>query len=86
MSNYTPYGVLERYLYAEEIGWSGFHAQRMLERLEAEGYRIVNDTENRRERAAEALQAAHPYLDEDYTAEWFRKIVDSVIDAYERQP
>jgi hypothetical protein len=39
----TAFGVIDRYLYAEEIGWPSFHAQRIIERLEAEGYKIIDE-------------------------------------------
>jgi hypothetical protein len=38
----TAFGVIDKYLYDEEIPWPSNHAQRIVERLEAEGYKIVD--------------------------------------------
>jgi hypothetical protein len=43
----TAFGVIDRYLYEEEVPWPSNHAQRIIERLEAAGYKVV-DTETLR--------------------------------------
>lgn len=37
----TPFGVIEHYLHEENQGWSSHHADRILERLTAEGYAVT---------------------------------------------
>lgn len=37
----TPFGVIDHYLHEESVGWSANHAQRILERLTAEGYAVT---------------------------------------------
>lgn len=38
----TPFGVIDKYLYDEKcMTWPSFHAERILEKLKAEGYDIV---------------------------------------------
>jgi hypothetical protein len=46
----TPFGVIDKYFYSGDdnggpvLGWSSYHAQRILELLDAEGYEIVKKT------------------------------------------
>lgn len=43
-SRLTPFGVIDKYLHDEKCtGWPSFHAERILEKLKAEGYKIVNE-------------------------------------------
>lgn len=42
----TPFGVVDSYFCTNTLGWSSFHAQRILELLEAEGYVIVNASDD----------------------------------------
>lgn len=43
MSRLTPFGVLEKYLTDEaEIAWAAYHSDRIIEKLEAEGYKITD--------------------------------------------
>ena len=41
-NRFTPFGVIDRYLWEVGIGWPSFNADRILEKLEAEGYAIVD--------------------------------------------
>jgi hypothetical protein len=42
----TAFGVIDKYLYGAEIPWPANHAQRIVERLEAEGYKIVDQADH----------------------------------------
>ncbi|WPH57675.1 hypothetical protein [Mycobacterium phage WXIN] len=54
----TPFGVIDKYFYSGDdnggpvLGWAGFHAQRIMDLLSAEGYAFVKVIREEAERDA----------------------------------